>query len=72
MNDDEDALTQLCRLYVHRGQCPRMMNMEKVYGRKQYVNDVAREYGADGIEVETICGEELYGRYRSFLKEPEA
>ena len=30
------------------------------------------EYGADGIEVETICGEELYGRYRSFLKEPEA
>ena len=45
MNDDEDALTQLCRQYVHRGQCPRMMNMEKVYGRKQYVNDVAREYG---------------------------
>ena len=54
MNDDEDALTQLCRQYVHRGQCPRMMNMEKVYGRKQYVNDVAREYGADGIIYQQV------------------
>ena len=54
MNDDEDALTQLCRQYVLRGQCPRMMNMEKVYGRKQYVNDVAREYGADGIIYQQV------------------
>lgn len=54
MNDDEDALTQLCRQYVHRGQCPRMMNMEKVYGRKQYVNDAAREYGADGIIYQQV------------------
>lgn len=54
MNDDEDALTQLCRQYVHRGQCPRMMNMEKVYGRKQYVNDIAREYGADGIIYQQV------------------
>lgn len=54
MNDDEDALTQLCRQYVHRGRCPRMMNMEKVYGRKQYVNDVAREYGADGIIYQQV------------------
>ena len=26
-----------------------MFNMEKVYGRKAYVNDIAKEYGADGI-----------------------
>ena len=36
MNDDEDALTQLCRQYVHRGQCPRMMNMEKVVGKELF------------------------------------
>ena len=28
------------------------------------------EYGAGGIEVETICNAELYGRYRGFEKEP--
>ena len=49
LTDDEDALTQLCRQYVYRGQCPRQMNMEKVYGRKAYINDLAKEYGADGI-----------------------
>ena len=54
MNDDEDALTQVCRQYVYRGQCPRTMNMEKVYGRKQYVNDVAHEYGADGVIYQQV------------------
>ena len=54
LNDEEDALTQLCRSYVYRGQCPRVMNMEKVYGRKAYVNDIAKEYGADGIIYEQI------------------
>ena len=54
LRDGEDALTQLCRQYVYRGQCPRTMNMAKVYGRKQYVNDIAREYGADGIVYEQI------------------
>ena len=33
LNDDEDALTQVCRHYVYNGHCPRMFNMEKVYGR---------------------------------------
>ena len=30
------------------------MNMEKVYGRKKYVNDLAREYHADGIVYEQV------------------
>ena len=54
LNDDEDALTQVCRHYVYNGHCPRMFNMEKVYGRKAYVNDLAKEYGADGIIYEQI------------------
>ena len=29
------------------------------------------DYAAEGIEVETVCTEELYGRYRRFVKEPE-
>lgn len=49
LRDNEDALTSVCRHYVMQGQCPRQMNMNKVYGRKQYVADLAKEYGADGI-----------------------
>ena len=49
LNDEEDALRQVCRHYIRNCQCPRMMNMEKVYGRKQYVADLAKEYGADGV-----------------------
>lgn len=54
LTEDEDALTQVCRQYTYRGQCPRMMNMEKVYGRKAYVSDIAREYKADGIIYQQI------------------
>ena len=49
LNDDEDALRQVCRHYIRNCHCPRMMNMEKVYGRKQYVADLAKEYRADGV-----------------------
>ncbi len=49
LTDDEDALTQICRQYMQRGQCPRYMNTEKMLGRRQYVADLAKEYGADGI-----------------------
>ena len=54
INDDEDALTQVCRHYTYACQCARMMNMEKFYGRKQYVADLAKEYNADGILYQQI------------------
>ena len=53
-NADEDILTQICRHYVYWGQCPRMMNMDKVYGRKKYVSDIAKEYHADGVIYEQV------------------
>ena len=54
LNDEEDALRQVCRHYIQSCQCPRMMNQEKVYGRKQYVADLAKEYGADGIIYQQV------------------
>ena len=54
LNDEEDALTQICRHYVQHCQCPRMMSMDKVYGRKEYVAKLAEEYGADGIIYEQV------------------
>ena len=49
LNDDEDALRQVCRHYIQHCHCPRMMSMDKVYGRKKYVADLAKEYHADGV-----------------------
>ena len=54
LSDDEDALTQVCRHYVRQCQCPRMMSMDKVYGRKKYVADLAREYKADGVIYQQV------------------
>ena len=54
LTEDEDALTQVCRHYIQHCQCPRMMSMDKVYGRKQYVADLAKEYGADGVIYEQV------------------
>ena len=54
LNDDEDALTQVCREYMLRGQCPRYMDTPKMNGRRIYVNELAKEYEADGIIYEQM------------------
>ena len=52
LNDEEDALTQVCRHYIQNCQCPRMMNQEN--SRKQYVADLADEYDVDGIIYQQV------------------
>ncbi len=54
LNDDEDALTQICRQYMMRGECPRYMNTDKMDHRRIYVDELAREYKADGIIYEQM------------------
>ncbi len=54
LNDEEDALTQICRTYMQRSQCPRYMNQAKIQGRRSYVDELAKEYHADGIIYEQI------------------
>ncbi len=54
LNDTEDVLTQICRAYMNRGQCPRYMNQEKIQGRRRYVDELAKEYKCDGIIYEQI------------------
>ena len=49
LNEEEDALTQVCRAYMMRGQCPRYMNQTKIQARRTYVAALAEEYHADGI-----------------------
>ena len=54
LNDEEDALTQICRHYMNASQCPRYMNTGKILSRREYVNALAKEYKADGIIYEQI------------------
>ena len=54
LNDTEDALTQICRQYMYRGQCPRYMDSTKMDARRDYVAKLAKEYNADGIIYEQM------------------
>lgn len=49
LNDTEDVLTQICAQYLDWGQCPRYMNREKIDARHTYVDNLAKEFHADGI-----------------------
>ncbi len=49
LTDEEDALTQICRQYMYRGQCARTMNQAKILERRAYIDRLAKEYRADGI-----------------------
>ena len=52
LNDEEDALTQVCRYYLESNQCPRFMSVEKTVERREYVKKLVEEYNADGIIYE--------------------
>ena len=54
LNDDEDVVKQVCRQVQGRAQCPRYWDMAKMTGRRDYVADLAKEYGADGIIYEQM------------------
>lgn len=54
VHEGEDMLTQICRHYMVTGQCPRFMNTEKINERKTYVDQLAKEYHADGIIYEQM------------------
>lgn len=54
LNDKEDPVRQICRQVQHRAQCPRYWDMAKMTGRRDYVADLAKEYGADGIIYEQM------------------
>lgn len=54
LNDAEDALTQICRHYMEKSQCARYMDQPKIQGRRSYVDNLAKEYHADGIIYEQM------------------
>ena len=54
LNDEEDVLTQICRHYMMACMCPRHMDTPKMNRRREYVDEIAKEYKADGIIYEQM------------------
>ena len=65
LNDEEDALTQICRTYLEWGKCPRFFNQDKVMERREYVDQLAKEYKADGLIYEQIKFCDYWGYERA-------
>ena len=65
LNDDEDALTQICRQYLAWGQCPRFMDTAKIDERKAYVDTLAKDFHADGIVYEQMKFCDYWGYERA-------
>lgn len=65
MNEEEDALLQVCRHYITWGQCPRYMNTDKIVERKKYVDQIAKEYKADGLIYQQIKFCDYWGYERA-------
>lgn len=54
LNESEDVLRQICRQYMMECMCPRHMDTPKMNRRREYVDEIAREYKADGIIYEQM------------------
>lgn len=65
LNDEEDALTQICRTYLQWGKCPRFFNQDKVMERREYVDQLAKDYHADGLIYEQIKFCDYWGYERA-------
>lgn len=67
LNDEEDALTQVCRTYIQWGQCPRFMNTEKIVERQTYIDNLVKEYRADGIVLQQLKFCDYWGYERAHM-----
>lgn len=65
LNDEEDVLTQICRTYLQWGKCPRFFNQEKILERREYVDQLAKDYHADGLIYEQIKFCDYWGYERA-------
>ena len=53
VREGESPLRAVARHYLETSMCPRFMEQHVMRQRKQYLADLAREYHADGIIVES-------------------
>jgi benzoyl-CoA reductase/2-hydroxyglutaryl-CoA dehydratase subunit BcrC/BadD/HgdB len=54
LTDEEDALTQVCRINLEMTECPRQCARHRVQRRYDRVSDIVRDYHADGAIYEQL------------------
>ena len=67
LNDEEDALTQICRHYMEVGECARYISDEKVHQRRETSDRLAREFHAEGIIYEQMKYCDYWGFERALV-----
>ena len=67
LNDEEDALTQICRHYMEVSECARYISDEKVLQRRETADRLAKEFGAEGIIYEQMKYCDYWGFERALV-----
>ena len=67
LNDEEDALTQICLHVMKHSECARYIADEKVQQRRDTADRLAREYKADGIIYEQMKYCDYWGFERALV-----
>ena len=67
LNDEEDALTQICRHVMEVSECARYIADEKVMQRRETADRLAKEFRADGIIYEQMKYCDYWGFERALV-----
>ena len=67
LNDEEDALTQICRHYMEVSECARYIADEKVMQRRETADRLAKEFKAEGIIYEQMKYCDYWGFERALV-----
>jgi len=67
LNDEEDALTQICRHVMEYSECARYISDEKVAQRRETADRLAKEFNAEGIIYEQMKYCDYWGFERALV-----
>ena len=67
LNDEEDALTKICRHYMEVSECARYISDEKVLQRRETADRLAKEFKAEGIIYEQMKYCDYWGFERALV-----
>lgn len=67
LNDEEDALTQICRHVMLHSECARYISDEKVAQRRETADRLAKEFNAEGIIYEQMKYCDYWGFERALV-----
>ena len=67
LNDEEPALSQICRHYMEVSECARYISDEKVLQRRETSDRLAKEFGAEGIIYEQMKYCDYWGFERALV-----